>query len=45
MNVRVNLTNRVNTSEWLRYCPAIVAANGRIKPDWVFMDGKEARHP
>jgi len=33
MNVRVNLTKRVNTSEGLRYCPAIVAANGRIKPD------------
>jgi hypothetical protein len=32
-------------SEGLRYCPAIVAANGRIKPDWVFVDGKEARHP
>jgi integrase/recombinase XerD len=35
----------VNTPEGLRYCPSIVAANGRIKPDWVFVDGKEARHP
>jgi hypothetical protein len=45
MNIRVNLTKRVNTLEGMRYCPAIVAANGRIKPDWVFMDGKDVRHP
>jgi hypothetical protein len=45
MNIRVNLTKRVNTSEGMRYCPALVAANGRIKPDWVFLDGKEVRHP
>jgi integrase/recombinase XerD len=45
VNVRVNLTKRVNTSDGLRYCPAMVADNGRIRPDVVWVDGKEERHP
>ena len=45
MNVRVNLTKRVNTPDGLRYCPVLVADNGRIRPDWVWVDGKEERHP
>lgn len=45
MNVRVNLTKRVSTPEGLRYCPALVADNGRVRPDWVWVDGHEERHP
>jgi len=45
MNLRVNLTKRVMTVEGLRYCPVVESANGRIKPEWVAVDGKEERHP
>ena len=45
MNVRVNLTKRVRTAEGYRYLPAAVSANGRIKPEWVLVDGKEQRFP
>jgi integrase/recombinase XerD len=43
MNLRVNLTKRVQTDAGLRYCPAVEAANGRIKPDWVSVGGLEMR--
>jgi len=29
----------------LRYCPVVEAANGRIRPDVVMVDGTEERHP
>jgi integrase len=45
MNHRVNLTKRVQTDGGLRYCPVVQSANGRIKPDWVAVDGREERHP
>jgi len=45
VNVRVNLTKRVRTAEGYRYLPAAVSANGRIKPEWVLVDGKEQRFP
>ena len=45
MNLRVNLTKRVKTADGLRYCPAVVSGNGRIKPDWVVVDSTEERHP
>jgi integrase len=45
MNSSVNLTKRVKTPAGLRYYPAFVAANGRVKPDFVLVDGKEERHP
>jgi integrase/recombinase XerD len=45
MNLLVNLTKRVMTTEGLRYCSVVESANGRIKPDWVSVDGKEERHP
>jgi integrase/recombinase XerD len=44
MNLRVNLTKRVMTTEGLRYYPVVESSNGRIKPDWVSVDGKEERH-
>jgi len=30
--------------EGRRYCPAILAANGRVKPNWVLVDGKPEKH-
>jgi len=33
MNRDVNLTRRVQTSKGLRYCPFVLAANGRVRPD------------
>jgi integrase/recombinase XerD len=44
VNKQVNLTKRVKTSDGLRYCPTVLAANGRVKPDFVLIDGKEERH-
>src|SRR2546426_9939859 len=45
MNREVNLTKRVQTSKGLRYCPVALAANGRVRPDLVIVNGKEERHP
>jgi integrase/recombinase XerD len=45
MNLRVNLTKRIRTAEGLRYCSVVESANGRIKPDWVVVDGQEEKHP
>src|ERR1035441_10584283 len=44
MNREVNLTKRVQTSTGLRYCPVVLAANGRVKPDMVLVNGKPERH-
>jgi hypothetical protein len=41
----VTLTKRVRTSIGLRYCPVILSANGRVKPDAVLVNGKPERHP
>ena len=43
MNTRVNLTKRVKVGGADRYCPVVVAGNGRIKPGWVVVDGREER--
>ncbi len=46
MNREVNLTKRVRLpGSGLRYCPVVIAANGRIKPDVVLVGGAEERHP
>jgi integrase/recombinase XerD len=45
MNRHVNLTKRIHTSNGLRFCPAGIAANGRVKPDYVIVGDKEERHP
>lgn len=42
---KVNLTKYVQTHKGLRYCPAVLSANGRIKQDVVLVDDKEERHP
>jgi integrase/recombinase XerD len=41
----VNLTKRVITSRGTRYCPVVVSANGRVKPDLVVVNGQPERHP
>jgi hypothetical protein len=41
----VNLTKRVLTPKGLRYCPVVLAANGRVRPDFVLVDGQPERHP
>lgn len=41
----VNLTKRVKTPAGKRYCPVVVSANGRIKPHWVIVEGREELHP
>lgn len=41
----VNLTKRVMVNGGLRYCPVVEAANGRIHPDVVMVNGREERHP
>ena len=43
-NQEVNLTKRVRTDRGLRYCPVVLAANGRVKPDLVLVSGKPERH-
>jgi integrase/recombinase XerD len=43
--VRVNITKYVSTEAGLRYCPAVITSNGRIKQNIVLVGGKEERHP
>lgn len=45
MNREVNVTKRVRTASGLRYCPVVLSANGRIKPDAVLVNGNEEKHP
>jgi integrase/recombinase XerD len=40
----VNLTKRVQTAHGLRYCPVVLAANGRVRPDMVVVNGHMERH-
>jgi integrase/recombinase XerD len=44
-NREVNLTKRVQTPHGMRYCRVLLSANGRVRPDLVFVNGKEERHP
>jgi integrase/recombinase XerD len=44
-NREVNLTKRVQTPHGWRYCRVMLSVNGRVKPDVVFVDDKEERHP
>lgn len=44
MNREVNLTKLVQTQAGKRYCPVVLSANGRIKPNYVYVDGREEMH-
>lgn len=44
-NREVNLTKRVETQRGSRYCPVVLSANGRVKPDIVLVNGNEEKHP
>src|SRR5215475_508380 len=44
-NREVNLTKRVKTADGSRFCPVVLSANGRVKPDTVKINGREERHP
>jgi integrase/recombinase XerD len=45
VNRTANLTKRVKTAKGLRFCPVVLSPNGRVKPDWVLVDGKPEKHP
>jgi integrase/recombinase XerD len=44
-NSQVNLTKRVQTPQGTRYCAVVLSANGRVKPDYVHVNGHHERHP
>jgi integrase/recombinase XerD len=43
---KVNITKRIKLVDrgWY-FCKVVIAANGKIKPDWAIVDGKEEHHP
>jgi integrase/recombinase XerD len=45
LNRECSVSKRVQTPQGLRYCPVVLSANGKIKPDAVLVNGKEERHP
>ena len=45
MNRECNLTKRVMTAQGWRYCRVVLAANGRVKPGFVLVNGKQEAHP
>jgi integrase/recombinase XerD len=45
MTMEVNVTKRIVTQVWDRYCPVVVNSSGRIKADWVIVDGHQEKHP
>ena len=44
-NREVNLTKRVRTAQGLRFCPVVLSVNGRVKPDWVIVNGMQRAIP
>jgi integrase/recombinase XerD len=45
VNRSVNLTKRIKTPNGLRFCTVARSANGRIKANFVLIDGHEKQHP
>src|SRR5215472_9938403 len=44
-NRECNLTKRIRLEDGsTRFCPVVLSSNGRVKPDYVIVDGKEKRH-
>jgi len=37
--MEVNVTKRIETPNGDRYCPVVLNGSGRIKPDWVIVNG------
>jgi hypothetical protein len=42
--MEVNVTKRIETSTGSRYCPVVVNTSGRIKADWVIVNGEQEKH-
>jgi integrase len=42
--MEVNVTKRIVTQNWDRYCPVVLNRSGRIKSDWVIVDGNQEKH-
>jgi integrase len=41
----VNLTKRIRLADGTtRFCPVVIANNGKVKPGWVLVDGREELH-
>jgi integrase/recombinase XerD len=45
MNRSVNISKRITTDKGSRFCAVVLATNGRVKPDYVVVDGKPEYHP
>lgn len=43
-NLACHLTKRVQTKHGWRYCPVVMTANGKVKPNAVLIDGKHEQH-
>ena len=43
-NLQVNLTKLIQTPMGPRYCPVVLSANGRVKPDFVLVGGNPEKH-
>jgi integrase/recombinase XerD len=42
--MQVNITKRIDTLEGKRYCTVVVGGGGRVKPDWVTVNGCQEKH-
>jgi len=45
MNRRVSVWKYVRIGKKWRYCKPAIGKNGKIKPDWVVLKGREEHHP
>lgn len=43
--MEVNVTKRIETQSGSRYCPVVVNSSGRIKSDWVIVNGNRKGIP
>ncbi len=43
--MKVNITKRIETPEGRRYCPIILGSDGRIKANWVMVNGRPEKYP
>jgi len=41
----VNIAKRIDTPDGRRFCPVILGAGGRVRPDWVMVNGHQVNHP